>query len=266
MIYRKRFPKIVKNVTGLSEIRFKINDVEKRHEEVVKSYLNLHLYQLFNDIENKNAKYTRKQVLFILKQLKLKAILSLYPNLEIFEKLDELLEGLEKEQKKEEVRKIDVEKLQTEFINYKIKIDKVSNSSIKSYKSAFKYFNLFFKNKNITKITETEIFKFQEQLCYLPVNTHLKYKGLNIGKLMKIEGEKNLNNKTVNGFFTVYKMFFKYLKKQNVIEKNIMLDIENLKEFKSEKEPYSLTDLKKIFENLKDEEFWIFVKLGCIQV
>lgn len=97
--------------------------------------------------------------------------------------------------------KQDIEK----FIEYLIIEKKYSKNTINSYKKDLEKFNTILKNKNIKNVTKEDIKEYLNEI------------------------NKNLNSKSVSRNISTLKSFYKYLKINKIINKNIMDQINNPK-------------------------------------
>jgi len=153
-----------------------------------------------------------------------------------------------------------------EYIEYKKTFDKVSNSSIKTYKASFKYLRYF-----ITSETDFS-FKFfkevQKQFQQLPKNffKYPKYYEKSFEELMKLKEQENyetLDNKTLNGHINNFRLFFDFLKYEEIIDENPLNDIKPLIEAKGTvKEEYTDEELTQIFNSDMEKEYLHMAKVA----
>jgi len=140
-----------------------------------------------------------------------------------------------------------------EYIKYRIQFDRISNASIKKYNSSMTYLRYF--------IDENTVFNFrffkdiQKKLQQLPKNfsKYKKYYEKSFDELLELKNEddyQTLDNKTINGHLNNYKLFFGYLKYEEILEQNPANNIKSLPESTGTiKEEYTNEELKKIFKS-----------------
>jgi len=140
-----------------------------------------------------------------------------------YDNLEELRETLDMLEKKlfqvESIRPshyCNFEELETHFISHKKKIDKVGESSYRMYSSTFNKLKDFFKDKSICELKYQDVEDFQQ---YLKNN--------------------KIGNKTINNHLTYLKMFLDVAVKKEIIEKNIVVGFDTLKEVKPQKENFT---------------------------
>ena len=154
-----------------------------------------------------------------------------------------------------------------EYKEYKIKNDKISLSSIKSYNSSFDYL-LYFINNNNNVNFDFHFFKnIQDNLQIVPQNRtkFKKYNTKNIDELKQIYKKDKyitLNNKTINNHIININTFFEYLKYNRIIKINECSEIKPLKESESEKNPFNDNDIIKIFNSDMESIYKNFCKMG----
>ena len=148
---------------------------------------------------------------------------------------------------------VNLDKYYNNYIEHRKNFNQISNASVKGYNSAINYLKYF--------INEDTIFNFkffkevQKKLQTLPKNffKSSKYKNLkydDLMKLKKIENYETLNSKTINKHITYYSLFFKYLKYEEIVEENPLIDMIPLSEESGTiKEEYSDNELKLIFSS-----------------
>ncbi|KHG33768.1 tyrosine-type recombinase/integrase [Sulfurospirillum sp. MES] len=148
----------------------------------------------------------------------------------------------------------DFDKYYNDFVEYKIKSDKISKSSGKSYASAKNYLKYF--------MTQETIFNFsffkdiQKKLQELPANffKYKKYydKSFNeVLELKKTEDYNTLSSKTVNNHMSTYRLFFDYLIYEEIFQDNPLKNIKSLKEDEEDNSyiEYSQEELTNIFNS-----------------
>ena len=159
-----------------------------------------------------------------------------------------------------------IEQYFNEYIEYKKTFDKVSNSSVKTYKASFKYLRYF-----ITAETDFS-FKFfkelQKKFQQLPKNffKYPKYHEKSFDELMKLKEQEDyetLDNKTLNGHINNFRLFFDFLKYEEVISENPLNDIKPLIEAKGTvKEEYTDEELSQIFNSDMEKEYIHMAKVA----
>ena len=146
-----------------------------------------------------------------------------------------------------------------EFIEYKVKNDKIKDASVRKYTTTYKYL-LLFCDENTPIYTFNNIFfkKTQEKILNLPANVLRlsKYKDLKYDEIMKDFNNtdyKKLENKTINEIFKGLNQFFIYFKFKDYIADNIV----EYQPLKTETETY---------QDFTDEEIDTFFKYSKIQL
>ena len=94
-----------------------------------------------------------------------------------------------------------------DFIDYLVLERKLSINTRKSYQFDLKEFEKYFKNKDIKKIDEQDLLKY------------LKY----------LKEEKKLNERSIERHLTTIRSFYNYLMKNETIDNDITVNIDNLK-------------------------------------
>ena len=146
-----------------------------------------------------------------------------------------------------------------EWLIHKEKNEKISKSSIKDYKAAYRYLILFFnENSDINTIRSKDLKNMQKTMLLFPKNilTAKRYKELNLNGIIEILENDILNNTVdeiapltnsrINGIFIHINTFFNYLVYEEYIDKNPVI-VKPLPEEQSSKTAYTLDDLKLIF-------------------
>jgi len=143
------------------------------------------------------------------------------------------------------------------YIEHRKNFDNISDSSIKGYNASMRYLKYFI-NKD-TQFTFKFFKDLQLKFTKLPKNffKYDRYYKKTFTELMKIkEKEKyeTLNNKTINNHINSYKLFFKYLKYDEIIDINNLADIQQLPEEQfTNKEEYTQNELELIFKSEFDD-------------
>ncbi|NDK08952.1 tyrosine-type recombinase/integrase [Candidatus Gracilibacteria bacterium] len=160
---------------------------------------------------------------------------------------------------------VNLDKYYNEFMEYKKNFDKISYSSLKSYKSSLLYLK-YFTDKNT--IFNFSFFKdVQKKLQELPSNffKYEKYhtKSFNeVLKMKKVENFDTLNSKTINNHMSNYNKFFDYLIYEELLTDNPLNNIKSLAEEESEKVEYSQEDLDKIFSSGMEKKYFNMCKFA----
>jgi integrase len=146
-----------------------------------------------------------------------------------------------------------------EYLEYRIQFDGIKNSSIKSYKAAIKYLKYFINDKTDFSF---KFFKdIQKNFQLMPKNffKYKKYYTLSFKELIKLKEKEQydtLDNQTINNHISAFKKFFDYLKYEEVITINPLLDIRPLPETKeTNKKEYTSEELSTIFNSDIDKEY-----------
>ena len=127
--------------------------------------------------------------------------------------------------------KVSISKLFTEFLANKEKIGKVSQQSIKKYKSTYNLLLKHYHNlKTIDTFTPQDFSNLQDKLLTTKMNT-----------------------KTINNHLTYIKMFFEYAEKQDYIQKN-PVRVDFLKEQKSTKENFTDDEINTLLTTTKIQQ------------
>jgi len=153
------------------------------------------------------------------------------------------------------------------WLKYKVNIDKVKNSSIKTYKSGFKYLLLFIdEDKKIDTFTTKDFKIIHEYFPQLPKNTFqfkiFKNQPLTeILELNEIEDNETLKNKTINNHFFNYRSMFEYFIYEEIIEKNpVNVRLLNIND--SERIHFENEDLIVLFNTIQEKEFKDLIKIS----
>lgn len=146
-----------------------------------------------------------------------------------------------------------LDKYFNDFIEHRKSFKGVSNSSLKSYTASMKYL------KHLS--CEDTVFNFkyfkelQKKLQEMPKNffKYSKYYEITFEELLEVKEQENYEtmvNKTINGHISNFRIFFDYLKYEEIINDNPMNDIRPLPETKgTEKIEFSSEDLDNIFSS-----------------
>ena len=187
------------------------------------------------------------------------------------ERLKEFL-SKEKKVKKQEIKTPTTTKKLiecfNEFLDYKLKVDKVSVSSLKNYKSSLNYLLLFTKDIELGLLDKKFFFELQTLLCQIPSNLfkYKEFKNLKPKEIISLNIHLKypiLNTKTINNFIVIYKNFFEFCIKKDYIDINPLQVLELLKEEKSKKVEFNQNDLIKIFNDKEvDKEILDFCLFG----
>lgn len=145
------------------------------------------------------------------------------------------------------------------WLKYKINIDKVKESSVKTYKSGFKYLLLFIdEDKKIDTFTTKDFKLIHEYFPQLPKNTFqfklFKDRTLpEILELNEIEDNETLKNKTINNHFFNYRSLFEYFIYEELLEKNpVNVRLLNIND--SERTHFEHNDLVTLFSTIQEKE------------
>jgi len=125
------------------------------------------------------------------------------------------------------------EELETHFIAHKRKIDKVGDSSYRMYAATFNKLKDYFKETSICELRYQDVENFQQHL-----------KNLKIG------------NKTINNHLTYFKMFMDVAIKKEIIEKNIVIGFDTLKEVKPKKENFTDQEVETLINHRWDSSVY----------
>ncbi|MDD4504839.1 MAG: phage integrase SAM-like domain-containing protein [Sulfurospirillaceae bacterium] len=143
-------------------------------------------------------------------------ILFEYDNIE---ELRETLDALEKKLFQVEninpSRYCSFQELETHFIAHKRKLEKVGDSSFRMYLATFNKLKDFFQDKSICELRYQDVEDFQQYLK-----------------------SKKIGNTTINNHLTYFKMFMDLAVKKEIIEKNIVIGFDTLKQVKPKKENF----------------------------
>ncbi len=149
------------------------------------------------------------------------------------------------------------------LFEYLINIKKLSESSLKGYRSSKKYLNLFYNDDTDVGVFTKKIFRdLQVTYTKLPIKTcsNKKYENMTIKELTELDVDK-LNNKTINVQFSYYKVLFQELVYDEITHENIV-SVKKLPEQDSNKERYSDKDLEKIFTSELDTKYKNLCKIS----
>ena len=139
------------------------------------------------------------------------------------------------------------------FIDYKINVEKVKQSTIISYQSAFSYLYLFTSNDtNIRNLTKKFFNDLQSTLKKIPRDYLRTPKRKDINEVLRENNEDKilLDNKTINKHFLIYQAFYDFLIRNDFIQNNIV-DVKLLKEdINTKKEEFEYRELNDLF-NIK---------------
>ena len=167
----------------------------------------------------------------------------------------------------EEEKMPTLKKAYDEWFNYKKNIDKVSNSSLKAYTSAFKYLTLFVgEDKKIDTFTTKDFKIIQRHLVELPANTFKfqMFQNKSVREILEmneIEQTPTLNNKTINNHCKNYKAMFDYFVYEEYIDKN-PVHLRSLDEKKSDRTSFDDEDIVKLFAEIKEQELKDVMKIS----
>ncbi|AOO63826.1 tyrosine-type recombinase/integrase [Sulfurospirillum halorespirans] len=154
---------------------------------------------------------------------------------------------------------INLDRYYSEYIDYRKNFVKVSNDSIRTSNSSFRYLKYFIKENTVFNFS---FFKeIQKKFQELPANffKYEKYYKKDFEEVLKLKDIENyevLNTKTINNHMSNYSKFFDYLIYEEVLTENPLKNIKSLKEEESEKIEYSQEDIDKIF-NSKMEKVYL---------
>lgn len=110
-----------------------------------------------------------------------------------------------------------------EYLKYLLIEKKYSDNTIKSYKNDLKELNMYYKNKDITKLDKKDIMNF-------------------------LENNKDKSSKTLSHFITSFRSFYKYLEIENIVSVNPINSIVQPKVTKTLPKVLSVEDIDKIFD------------------
>jgi len=147
-----------------------------------------------------------------------------------------------------------------EWFYYKKNVDKVGDSSLKTYQSGFKYLALFVgEEKKIDTFTTKDFKDIRRFLLELPSNTFKfqAFKDKSIKEVLEINEilqNPTLNNKTINNHCMNYKAMFDYFIYEEHIDKNPVQFLKKLDEKKSNRTSFDDSDIVQIFSEIKEQE------------
>lgn len=146
------------------------------------------------------------------------------------------------------------------WLEKKKNIDKVGNSSFKTYQSGYKYLTLVIdENRPVDNIEPYEISDLQNLLTQLPKNTftYNKFKDKSLKEILDLmEEDENefslLSNDTINNHCNNYSNMFDYFWKQNYIDTN-PVRLDSLSKNETIKLSFDDEDIVKIMNELEEE-------------
>ncbi|MDP2078009.1 MAG: tyrosine-type recombinase/integrase [Sulfuricurvum sp.] len=146
------------------------------------------------------------------------------------------------------------------WLEKKKNIDKVGNSSFKTYQSGYKYLTLLIdENRTIDTIEPYEISDLQNLLTQLPKNTftYNKFKDKTLEEILElIDEDENefslLTNDTINNHCNNYSNMFDYFWKQNYIDTN-PVRLDSLAKNETIKLSFDDEDIVKIMNEIEEE-------------
>lgn len=125
------------------------------------------------------------------------------------------------------------QELETHFIAHKQKVGKVGESSYRMYAATFNKLKDYFKETSICELRYQDIEDFQQ---------HLK--------------NQKIGNKTINNHLTYFKMFMDVAIKKEIIEKNIVIGFDTLKEVKPKKENFTDQEVETLINHRWDSSVY----------
>lgn len=143
-----------------------------------------------------------------------------------------------------------------DYIEHRKSFSNVSQSTIKANNASFRYLKYFLEENSQLNF---KFFKeLQKQFQELPKNffKYPKYYEKTYLELLVFKEKENydtLDTKTINAHINNFRLFFDYLRYEEIIDKNPLTEIKPLLETKgTNKEEYTTDELKKIFESDMD--------------
>ena len=148
----------------------------------------------------------------------------------------------------------------SKWLEKKKNIDKVGNSSFKTYQSGYKYLTLVIdENRTVDTIEPYEISDLQNLLTQLPKNTftYNKFKNKTLEEILDLMEEDEdefalLTNDTINNHCLNYANMFDYFWKQNYIDSN-PVRLDNLSKNKIYKSSFDDEDIVKVMSEMEEE-------------
>ncbi len=148
----------------------------------------------------------------------------------------------------------------SKWLEKKKNIDKVGNSSFKTYQSGYKYLTLVIdENRTVDTIEPYEISDLQNLLTQLPKNTftYNKFKDKTLEEILDLmEEDENefslLTNDTINNHCANYSNMFDYFWKQNYIDSN-PVRLDSLAKNETVKLSFDDEDIVKIMDEMEEE-------------
>jgi integrase len=155
------------------------------------------------------------------------------------------------------------------WVEKKKNIDKVGNSSFKTYQSGYKYLTLVIdENRMVDTIEPYEISDLQNLLTQLPKNTftYNKFKNKTLEEILELMEEDEeeftlLTNDTINNHCNNYSNMFDYFWKQNYIDSN-PVRLDSLAKNETIKLSFDDEDIVKIMTEMEEEELKHLFKIA----
>ncbi|WP_304742481.1 tyrosine-type recombinase/integrase [Sulfuricurvum sp.] len=146
------------------------------------------------------------------------------------------------------------------WLEKKKNIDKVGNSSFKTYQSGYKYLTLVIdENRTVDNIEPYEISDLQNLLTQLPKNTftYNKFKNKTLEEILELMEEDEdefslLTNDTINNHCKNYSNMFDYFWKQNYIDSN-PVRLDSLAKNETIKLSFEDEDIVKVMTEIEEE-------------
>ncbi len=227
-IYRKVLNKEdKKKLGGLTELKVNTSDIEKKHEYVIKAYLDIAYYEI---LTNEHKLFNRTNANAYLKLCYKKAIMKLY-SLEL-PNISELSVITPKVS-------ITMEKAIEDYISIKTTKDKVSKGTINNYRTYKNRVYAYFKTKK-------DIFD-------------LDYKQ---AEAFQLHLSKNISNGGVDNTIAFLGSVLDYLKNTNEDLKNPFDGLKYMPQVESEKEPFSNQDINDLLSECQDKNIELSIMLG----